>query len=1391
MANAVELSMRVAYPRNVVAGARYLVSVDLDHALSPEKWTYKDEEYPVKCFLEAAPFFDQEPAGESTIVVHRHGGSYGPAKFWLTARDGLAEGAARIRVVLVNNAGVPVAARALEDIKVGAKGSEVLYRRLPGEAVVSQRQTADTPAAAPAPGANVAASRSFRWLHLADLKVGAFLDFGAFRTSVLEVQKAVGVIAGRIDAIIVSGDITESGNAGQFVRASEYLKFVREVIAESQRGAPPVILMVPGNHDAERGRSKGIPTAAQWAQDSNLRADFWMRPHSRQRVENAFERFVSWELRRQYLGTERVGLLPGDFAYTMDAGGLKVGIIGLNDSFIGAPYGTHARADLHDLQLRAVCNNNPREWAARHDLRILVTHHDSESMPEATGRNFYRQLAPRSLFDLHLFGATGFKKRGIHAASDGDYDIVGINAIRMNGKAPQGFVIGEAKVSGQGGMDVWASVFAQERPRGKFSLTERGNWLLPRRPTVSAEAVSAPAFANAVLNEDGQQSAEEIPNAPEPMPVANTGSRTFRWMHLADLKFGEKSNARVNVAGQFARLAPNKDIDAIIISGDLAYSGKPQEYDEAGAFIRELRDAIQKRQGRGPVVIAVPGNHDLDRSAAMRVPSSEAWARAEGYREQFWASETDRQGVERAFGHFMRWCTKHQVVYGGEKALLPGDFAFSMSANGINIGIIGLNDSFIRPPFGDDPRADVDDSQLRAVCGDPLDWASRHDLRILITHHHPEAMPTDKQTAFYTRFAPRALFDIHLYGATKYKTRHLQEVHDGDYPLAVSNGIRLDGKAPQGFSIGEAIVVDGEVTVTASIFESSHNARLVKAGAWETLRLGRRPAAGAPPQQNQAPDMPRENPDLSNADVGNVGLPPVSTAPVHQRLALFVGFNPYTRKGTPAGLAKITDALFAIQFNGQSILEAGGHRNDLLEAIIRACKDATPDDLLLLVYAPFSTGAARFANTRRKPVKKERHALTYTEVFAIARTTGRRLLVIGDLGGEKRVQPGCGLIGDIIMRDEKNRFTPAGNAVMDALHAAAREAMTVDQFARLVDAGMGRLRVGNAQDSVQLSPEIAGLAFSPLLARENPDIAPEEPTPEQEVDRPPVKTPVAAVLGFDEDFLLDFRVPRPTIQGKTGALSPNLSYVNFSVEFCIERKLAWYAAVNVDLRTRHERSERIADAWLPDKSLPSEAQLDSDFFRDSPFDRSRLVKRMQPAWGERKQAIRGLAATDYYSNVIPLTSAANQNRLWVELPDHIATHHASNQRLSMLAGPWFQSDDPEYRGVKIPMGCWRLFVYADHFDRRCALAFMTFQTEWSNAKPPFPMFSLDLPRTPLVTRVSVSKLESLAGLEFGGLVSADLSPESTEATTKEGFPGEVVEDLELANPAGPAEQSPA
>src|SRR5262245_12790591 len=91
----------------------------------------------------------------------------------------------------------------------------------------------------------------------------------------------------------------------------------------------------------------------------------------------------------------------------------------------------------------------------------------------------------------------------------------------------------------------------------------------------------------------------------------------FTWLHLSDLHFrgpwavGDAHRIRAQVQQELAERGDPKP-DALFVTGDLAWTGHPEEYADAAIWLRDTAFALDLEPSR---VFVVPGNHDVDRQA--------------------------------------------------------------------------------------------------------------------------------------------------------------------------------------------------------------------------------------------------------------------------------------------------------------------------------------------------------------------------------------------------------------------------------------------------------------------------------------------------------------------------------------------------------------------------------------------------------------------------------------------------------------------------------------------------------------------------------------------------------------------------------------------------------
>lgn len=87
-------------------------------------------------------------------------------------------------------------------------------------------------------------------------------------------------------------------------------------------------------------------------------------------------------------------------------------------------------------------------------------------------------------------------------------------------------------------------------------------------------------------------------------------------VHLSDIHFCNKNNALLNKKNELCNAVRNnvKEADGtiIIVSGDIAYSGKKEEYQIAEEFFTELLLELENHTNALIQYLFVPGNHDCD-----------------------------------------------------------------------------------------------------------------------------------------------------------------------------------------------------------------------------------------------------------------------------------------------------------------------------------------------------------------------------------------------------------------------------------------------------------------------------------------------------------------------------------------------------------------------------------------------------------------------------------------------------------------------------------------------------------------------------------------------------------------------------------------------------------
>jgi hypothetical protein len=255
-------------------------------------------------------------------------------------------------------------------------------------------------------------TKGFGWLHLTDLHVGIGADHFLWENheqDVLDDLVQLHKECGPWDLLFFTGDLTQRGSQREFDAFTTRLEKVLKAVAALQDGKRPKLLPVPGNHDLQRpGKYSGpVGLAKQLPKDSGLREEFFSNPKAdlRKAVLKAFKPWSKWwEGWLAKLPGATTGLLPGDYCWTAEIAGIKVGVVGLNTAALHLYDAPKETLTLDPRQLRTACGTTSKPWCKGLDVAFLLTHHPPNWLDHRGRDALASDINPPGAFAMHLFG---------------------------------------------------------------------------------------------------------------------------------------------------------------------------------------------------------------------------------------------------------------------------------------------------------------------------------------------------------------------------------------------------------------------------------------------------------------------------------------------------------------------------------------------------------------------------------------------------------------------------------------------------------------------------------------------------------------------------------------------------------------------------------------------------------------------------------------------------------------------------------------------------------------------------------------------------------------------------------------------------------------------------
>ena len=210
---------------------------------------------------------------------------------------------------------------------------------------------------------------------------------------------------------------------------------------------------------------------------------------------------------------------------------------------------------------------------------------------------------------------------------------------------------------------------------------------------------------------------------------------TITWLHLSDLHFrtderqAESSMlpALLNDLEQRASLDGLRP-DFIAVSGDIAFSGRTDEYVLAGRFFDDLLSVSRLAKER---LFIVPGNHDVNREAVSRTAAMIAASLDSPQAiEEILRSDQDRRLIFLKFDHYASFVNGY---FEGRLFFSDKDYFYVRHLDLANhrVALLGLNSAWSSASDSDFGHLLLGERQVREA----LERSHQADLRIAVLHH--------------------------------------------------------------------------------------------------------------------------------------------------------------------------------------------------------------------------------------------------------------------------------------------------------------------------------------------------------------------------------------------------------------------------------------------------------------------------------------------------------------------------------------------------------------------------------------------------------------------------------------------------------------------------------
>lgn len=205
------------------------------------------------------------------------------------------------------------------------------------------------------------------------------------------------------------------------------------------------------------------------------------------------------------------------------------------------------------------------------------------------------------------------------------------------------------------------------------------------------------------------------------------------WLHISDLHLRSSYDGDIvldKLLEDITNFLINNsfNLDFIVLSGDISYSSKPEEYKIAFKFLDKLLEITHLDKNK---LFLVPGNHDVDRGAIS--PGAQSIRKNLKSRDDInnlLANDDDRSLMLKRlhnYSQFIEDYIKENIIFNNSKYY----YLKKIRVNDLEISIVGLNSAWLSGSNEDQGKLALGEKQVRSA----LQQVENSDITIAIMHH--------------------------------------------------------------------------------------------------------------------------------------------------------------------------------------------------------------------------------------------------------------------------------------------------------------------------------------------------------------------------------------------------------------------------------------------------------------------------------------------------------------------------------------------------------------------------------------------------------------------------------------------------------------------------------